>query len=128
MREVVQFPVADLRYRSGYEKRYANLELELATKAGRENLRSGGSTREFLRLFESLRDRGMLNPLICHVRDNPQHPTVLIGNQRLCCARVLGWDEVAVVFVGRPDLANQEMNRYEQIGYDIATDRWEMVP
>ena len=123
----MKFKVADLRYKEGNEKHFGWLEEELSKSAGRANLKTTGYLKPFFRLYESLRDRGMVNPLVCYGK-NRRNPIVLIGNQRLCCARALGWEEIEVVFAERRDHANRHAIRYRQIGYDPAVDSWEMVP
>ena len=70
-------------------------ETLLQTEEGRSNVNA-----RIVRLWESLRDTGMCNPLIC-LRDEKTGKThVEVGNQRLACVRALGWETVAIWMAG----------------------------
>jgi hypothetical protein len=75
-----------------YGQDIRSYETRLQTEQGRDTVNP-----RIVRLWESLRDNGMRNPLIC-LRDEETGKTyVEMGNQRLACVRALGWDTVEIV-------------------------------
>jgi hypothetical protein len=91
--------------------RSLRFEKMLAKAETREELRA--ESPHTVAIYESMRDIGMLNPVLVFPPDSVNTHRVIIGNQRLAAARALGWSTLeCVVIDGREQIPETIQHHY----------------
>jgi len=86
-------PIADIRPNIANATKVQDWHRALIDPAATEKLRK--SNPGIVDLFEDIRERGILNPIICYGITNGSY-VVAVGHQRLACAKALGMETMEV--------------------------------